>query len=199
MKVTEIDNFFNKLSKHYPKPAEIIIIGGAAAAIMGGVRPTLDIDFEVALAEMPVESIAFMQSIGKVEEDTGIKAQFAEDVDHWSEITLLDYRNKKKLYKTFGAINVWILEPEYWSIGKVGRFWDHDIQDMIAVFTNEQPQPEKLAQTWIRALRTSPLSSSIFPVKKQMIYFFETYGKKIWGNKFDKQKILGYFSEKPYS
>lgn len=172
----------------------MIIIGGAAAALMGSVRPTLDIDFEVSLEKSSIRWEIFENAIRQTESDTGIKAQFAEDVDRWSEITFLDYRDNKKLYKTFGKISVWIIDPVYWAIGKICRSWDHDIQDIIAVFKKVQPDPERTARIWLKALTMSPRSSALFSAKKQMIYFFEKYGKKIWGSKFDKETITSILS-----
>lgn len=190
MKIRDIDNFFTKLSKNYDGHADVVIVGGAAAALMGGVRPTLDIDFEVRLEKSLNGWEIFGKAIRKTEEETGIKAQFAEDITHWSEITLLDYKDRKKLYKTFGNISVWILDPVYWAIGKISRSWDHDILDIIAVFKKEQPDPERTARIWLEALRESPRSSALFSTKKQIVYFFEKHAEKIWGDKFNKEAIL---------
>lgn len=188
MKLKDIDNFFNGLSKSFKSKADIILIGGAAAAVLGGARPTLDVDFEARLSN-PDEWEIFQQAVNDSVKKSGVNAQFAEEIERWSEITLLDYRQHKKLYKKFGNITVWILDSKYWSIGKIARYWDQDVQDILAVFKIEKPDPRETLQIWKRALGRSPKSSSLFLVKKQIIHFFSTHGKQIWGHKFDSSEI----------
>ncbi len=71
-------------------------------------------------------------------DETGIQANYAEDIDRWGMVTLLDYRNNTKLYKKYGKLALWVLDPAYWSIGKMTRFIDPDIQDMIQVFRKKK-------------------------------------------------------------
>ena len=47
MKGSKIDFFFSELDREFRKPAEVIVTGAACAALMGYVRPSADIDFEI--------------------------------------------------------------------------------------------------------------------------------------------------------
>jgi len=189
MKPLDVDAFFSQLSQTYKSKAEIVLIGGAAAAILGGTRPTQDVDFEVKLAK-PSEWEIFQQAVIDTVKKTGIKAQFAEKVEQWSQITLLDYREQKRLYKKFNQITVWVLDPIYWSIGKIARYWDQDVQDILAVFKVAKPNAWEVAKVWKKALVKSPKSSLLFLVKNQIKHFFINHGKTVWGPNFDGAEII---------
>ncbi len=81
------------------------------------------------------------------------------------------------------------MDPFYWSIGKITRFWDQDLQDLMEVFGNLKPDPLKVAALWQKALKKSPKSSTLFLVKRNALYFFETFGPKLWGRSFSLVKI----------
>ncbi len=76
----------------------------------------------------------FFQGVGKKNLRTGIAAQYAEDIDRWSSIALMDYKKHVYLYQRFGSIEVCLMEPAYWAIGKLSRYLDQDIQDLAHVF-----------------------------------------------------------------
>ncbi|MFQ5681351.1 MAG: hypothetical protein ACE5GG_04810 [Candidatus Omnitrophota bacterium] len=192
MKAKDIDLFFASLSKKWPRRAKIRLLGGAGSLLMGGARPTLDIDFEVIftrdLAEKDKQG--FQAAVEKTKQETGIAAQFSEDIDRWSQISLLDYRRHASLYERFRNIWVYILNPEYWSIGKITRYWDQDIQDMFAVFKRMKTNPVSLLEVWAAAISKSPVSSQLLFVKRHIRHFFVTFGKEIWGKGYPRKEIL---------
>ena len=47
MKRQDLDQFFRELSARWRYPTRILLIGGAGSLVLGGVRPTFDVDFEV--------------------------------------------------------------------------------------------------------------------------------------------------------
>ncbi|PIQ88925.1 MAG: hypothetical protein COV72_05775 [Candidatus Omnitrophica bacterium CG11_big_fil_rev_8_21_14_0_20_42_13] len=191
MKPKDIDLFFNRLSENFSGNVKIIILGGAGSLLMGGKRPTLDIDFEVRFNDGEnIDRVKFQEAIKKTTQTTGISAQFSEDAERWSEISLSDYSEHLKTYKAFKNIAVYFLEPEYWSIGKISRYWDQDIQDMIAVFKHENIGPINLLAVWTTAISQSPLSSQLFSAKKHIFHFFKTFGRKIWDKDYPEEKIL---------
>lgn len=182
-----IDRFFLNLSCQLGQPATVILIGGAAALLLGGARPTEDIDFAIK-GKGPADRLA--DAISTARNQTGVKTEYAEDIERWSMLTLLDYRKHTRFYKAFGSLRVEILEPEYWSIGKVGRYYDSDIEDMIVVFKNQKIKVDDLLSVWKKSLEKSPLSDELFHFKKHVIHFLNTYGVQIWGGKFYPVDIL---------
>lgn len=189
MKKNNSDLFFEELASKWKAPVKIILIGGAAAQIFGVNRSTVDVDFEVALLDKTQAWNEFDAVVKDTEKITGIKAEFSDNIDRWSEISFLDYRKHLHHYKDYQKIKVYILEPGYWSIGKISRYWDSDILDMLHVFKKEKTDPVYLAKLWMQALRSSSPSSQLFNVKKNATHFFITYGKEIWGRKFPEEEI----------
>ena len=194
MKRDDLDRFFSELASRWTHPTTVRLLGGAGSLVLGGARPTMDVDFEVHVHSPKASWESFEDAMRATMAETKIGAQYAESVDRWSQITFLDYRRHTRSVKQFGAIEVRVLEPGYWSIGKIGRYWDQDIQDMIAVFTREQPDPVELARLWSRAIAESPRSTQLSLVKRQALHFFETFGRRIWGDAFSIERIHHVFT-----
>lgn len=193
----DLERFFEDLASRWPHPTTILLTGGAGAFVLGGSRPTDDVDFEVRFHKPETSWEAFAAEVKNTSEQTGIGAQYAESIDRWSQITLLDYRDHTTLVKRYGAIEVRVLNPLYWSIGKISRFYDQDAQDLIAVFRQHQPDPIAVARLWARTLRESPRSTQLKLTLDHALYFFKMHGKAIWGEAFSMASIQEVFSPKP--
>lgn len=190
----QIDDFFKTLGAELRQDARAILTGAAAGTILGSERPSLDIDFEVELKGTDEADWEGLESaVRKTVEKTGIYANYAEDIDRWGMVTLLDYKKNTRPYKKYGNLAVRVLDPAYWSIGKMTRFIDPDIQDMIQVFRKKKTPPLRLARVWGRALSESPRSTALAGFRRQVESFFESYGKKIWGRTFDPAGAIRQF------
>ncbi len=190
----QIDRFFKILDAEFRQDAKVILTGAAAGTILGSKRPSMDIDFALELKNLSDQNWRQLESaIRKAIDKTGIKANYAEDIDRWGMITLLDYKNHTKLYKKYGKLDLRVLDPAYWSIGKMTRFIDPDIQDMIEVFRNKKISPFSLAKVWGKALSESPKSTALARFRRQVESFFESYGTKIWGRSFNATKAIRQF------
>jgi hypothetical protein len=190
----QIDRFFNIVDAEFRQDAKVILTGAAAGTIWGSTRPSMDIDFAIELKSFNEQVWKQLESaIRKAIVETGIQANYAEDIDRWGMVTLLDYRNNTKLYKKYGKLALWVLNPAYWSIGKMTRFLNPDIQDMIQVFRKKKFPPARLAEVWGKAFRASPRSTALTRFRRQVESFFESYGTKIWGRSFNSTKALRQF------
>lgn len=185
MRAEQIDQFFAIVADELPRPARVIITGAAAGALWGHVRPSLDIDFAImparkgALAWETIE-----EAVERAKQRTGIAASYAIDFDRWGAISLLDYRRHTARYKTFGALTVELLDPAYWSIGKLTRFYEPDVDDLVAVLTHRRIRSEPLLRLWGTALRKSPPSSDRTLFKAHVESFLRLHGARIWGAAF---------------
>jgi hypothetical protein len=190
----QIDRFFKILDAGFKKEAGIILTGAAAGTILGSVRPSVDIDFAAEIKK-PGKSQwkEFDSAVSRAVAQTGIQANYAEDIDRWGMITLLDYRKNTTVLKKYEHLTLSVLKPEIWSIGKVTRFIDPDIKDMIQVFRKTKTSPIRLADTWGKALKKSPRSTALTRFRRQVEGFFKSYGKKIWGRNFNVMKTIGQF------
>jgi len=182
-----IEHFLAVFARELDRPARAYVTGAAAAALWGRVRPSLDVDMGVELLgpSDPDGWPAVDTAVDRTTRLTGIPANVAEDIDRWGMITLLDYRRSSRRYRQLGKLDVRLLHPINWSIGKLTRFLDSDIRDVTAVFRGKKVAPIQAARMWGRALRASPPSSTQFQFRRNVAAFFTTQGRTIWGRTFD--------------
>lgn len=194
MNKKNINDFFSKLSQNSKKikgGMKIFLTGAAAGNLLGGARPSLDIDFAVSCARKHFADA--QNAIERTSAVSGIAVNFSEDIDRWSQITFLDYKRHATPYRRFGEVVVMLLEPAYWSIGKIARYLDPDVNDLVNVFKKQRVPALRLAKLWGKALARSPRSSASFSFKTHVEHFFRTYGRVIWGNKFSPDEYIAVF------
>jgi hypothetical protein len=192
LKPTDIDLFFEDLSRRVTRPLQILLTGGAAAILQGTSRATFDIDFELRLAKGGDWDLV-QRAIEETSTATGIAAQYSDDIDQWSSIALPD--KKSRLYRRFGKIEVRILAPALWAIGKLARYLSSDIHDLRIVLRAADTRPQSTVKVWGTALGISPLSSSQATFRKQVENFIEQNAKAIWGTDTDPEKLKRIFLE----
>jgi len=189
-----IDRFFQILAKEFDQPATIILTGAAAGSLLGHIRTSRDIDFAVQPASRDARTWQRLAAaIDHAMRQVGIEANYAEDIDRWSSITLLDYRRHTTAYRRFGKLQVRVLDPIYWAIGKIGRYLDIDVSDVVAVLTRHRVPFGRAVAVWGRALRLSPRSAAVFQFRRQLEHFLRTYGRAIWGRTFDAGAAIRQF------
>jgi hypothetical protein len=184
MKARDVHRFFEELNRRIDVPIRVVLTGGAAALLQGVTRATQDIDFELKLLKAAAPNWERVQNaIEETGRVTGITPQYAEDIDRWSSIILPG--KKSRLYSKIGKVEVRLLDPAYWAIGKFTRYLSSDIEDLRAVFRHTGIDPYSLAKLLGKALGFSPASSSQNMFRKQVESFFDTYAHDTWGSKVD--------------
>jgi hypothetical protein len=194
MKPRQIENFFRVFASELAAPATVYLTGACAAALWGGVRPSQDIDFGLRLP--PRSKTTWAHVYAAVERSTvatGIPASVAEDIDRWGMITLLDYQATSKSYTTFGKLDVRLLEPAHWAIGKLTRFLEPDIIDIVTVFKRRKVMPLPALDLWGRALRSSPPSTAHYQFRRNVETFVGLHGRAAWGAKFSVATAIAAF------
>lgn len=195
MNQNQIDKFFQALSQRLKEVTtgkiKIILTGAAAGILLGGNRPSIDIDFDLNCNKRYLKDVE--DAIKQTSDITGIAVNFSEDIDRWSQITFLDYKKHTIPYKTFGVVEVSILSPSYWSIGKITRYLDTDVDDLVKVLKSNSIPPVELAALLGEALLKSPRSSASFAFRMHVEHFFKTYGKSIWGENYNQNECLEVF------
>jgi hypothetical protein len=189
-----IDRFFAILARELGVAGRVYVTGAAAAALWGRARPSVDIDFGI---ELRTNSAGWWSkaeaAVTRTSRLTGIPASAAEDIDRWGMITLLDYRRSSRLYRRFGALEVRLLDPTRWAIGKITRYLDSDLRDVTSVFKQKKVAAAAAGHTWGRALRASPRSTSQFQFRQNVERFFVERGPSIWGRRFDSGTAIHRF------
>jgi hypothetical protein len=197
VKTGDIDRFFDDLGRRIDRPVQVLLTGGAAGILQGTERATLDIDFEIRLkravhgsrAGDPWEAV--QKAIADTARATGITPQYDEDIDNWSSIALPSKRSR--LYRRFGKVEVRILDPALWAIGKLTRYLSTDIQDLRVVLKNSKTSPAAAVKLWGNALGISPASSSQPAFRKQVETFLDRYSGEIWGTTVDSAELKRLF------
>jgi hypothetical protein len=185
---SQLDQFLTELASRWNKPLRLILTGAWAVVPWTSVRATYDVDFEVnGLDAADAEDFgAATRAAGNV---VGLVAEYTTDLDRWGMITMLDYRDHTHAYKRVGQLDVQVLDPKHWSIGKINRFIDTDIHDLICVFTAIRIDPLELAQFWQQAICSSIVSTQQLSTKKHARDFFKQYGKEIWNDALSLQQV----------
>lgn len=187
MRQAVIEGFFKELDRALGAPADVILTGAAAGALWGNVRPSLDIDFEIRLkgAGKAKGPSLLEGAVQKASRETGLAANYSEDIGRWSMIDFLDYRKTALRYKKIGRLEVRLIAPDYWTLGKMARFLEIDIRDLVKIIKKKRLAPGPLARLWGRSLRRSPRSLASGQFRDHVIYFFNRHGKSAWGPGFD--------------
>ena len=189
-----IERFFQTLAQEFEGPAALILTGAAAGALWGHIRPSQDVDFAVQLGgRRPTRWEQFQQAVDRTAQRTGIQVNYAEDIDRWGSITLLDYRRHTTPYRRFGPLTIRLLDPIYWSIGKLDRYYDLDVNDAVAVLKRRRVPAASVIRVWANALRASPRSTSLAQFRNQVEHFLRAHGRTVWGRRFDPDAALRQF------
>ena len=185
MRSPQADKFFRALAKQLDEPVAVFLTGAVAGTIFGNVRSSADIDFAIEPKRKGKGRWNKIDgALRRTSRATGITVQYARDIDRWGMISLLDYREKAARYRRFGHLDIRILNPAHWAIGKFTRYLEQDVQDLIAVLKKKKITPAELAKTLGKALKQSPPSSQGFQFRQHVEYFFSEYGRKVWGARF---------------
>lgn len=190
MRKRQIDFFFRELDKTLGLKAEVILLGASAGSLMGHIRPSFDIDFEIRTERKVRNKREFQEKMIEVSRKAGVAVNFSEDVGHWSMVNYLDYRQTALPYRKFGKLNVKLIAPEYWTIGKMARYYALDAKDVAAIIRKQRLRPTPLVRLWKRALESSDLSLELGQFKKHIAHFLKSYGRRLWGKTFDSEKLI---------
>jgi hypothetical protein len=183
MKIRDIQRFFEELDRRIDMPVRIILTGGAAAILQGVQRATYDIDFEIQLIKAGTEAVKkldlLQKAIAETGRVTGITPQYDEDIDQWNTIPFPTKKSQR--YALIGKVDVRLLDPGLWAIGKLTRFLATDVGDLRTVLKTGKTDPQKMARLWGAALGMSPSSNMQALFRRQVESFFDRYAHEIWG------------------
>ena len=185
-----IQRFFEALDRALQTFADIIVIGASAGTLMGHIRPSIDIDFEIRLKGGKHLDERQEQIIKEVALQSHLAVNYSENISRWSMIDFLDYRKTAVAYSKFGKLNVKLIAPEYWTIGKMARFSDFDISDIMKIVKIKKLSADKLIRVWARAFQSSDVSLEKGDFKKHVVYFLRYNGKRLWGKLFESDEAL---------
>lgn len=188
-----IDRFFTELDRELGKPAEIILTGAAAGSLLGQIRPSLDLDFEIQTFSRSLPKAEVAEAIQRASAKTGVAVNYSEEIGRWSMIDYLDYRRAAFPYRTIGRLRIRLMAPEHWTIGKMTRFFKIDLEDVLKIIKARKLKAEPLITFWGRALASSPLSLASGTFRDHVVSFLTDYGKSVWGKGFNAEEATTLF------
>lgn len=190
----EVARFFRILAKHMEEPVVVTLTGAAAGSAWGHVRASMDIDFGIEpRREREGNWERIEEAIRKTSLATGITAQFSRNIERWGMISIGDYQKHTLPYRTFGRVEVRLLSPAHWAIGKLNRYLEQDAADLRVVFRKQKPDLARTLRLWGKALRASPPSSSSFEFRQRVERFLAGEGRAIWGRDFESERAIRAF------
>lgn len=188
-----IDQFFRTLSGEFKESAAILVTGASAASLWGPLPNSQELDFEIRLSGNHSSAWErFRSAINRTTQQTGIQANYAETIDRWSGLALLN-RRRPALHRKFSTLSVRLLEPVYWSIGKLGRYFEADVADVVDVFTRTRVSAPAALRVWGIALKESQSSGALPQFQGQVETFLRAHGRAIWGKTFDPDAAIARF------
>ena len=194
-----IDQFFLELDKRIKHPIRVILTGAMAGIVLGNIRPSMDIDFEIEFSSIDTISEDLKSEIETAIKETAKKvslpAEYTESIQGWSQISFLNYRETSTIYKKIGKIEVRILSAQHWSIGKMARYLELDEMDLVYVIKKCGLKWEELTMLWGEALKNSVRSDKSREFRDHVIDFLKSKGKAIWGETFDAESAMTSFKQ----
>ena len=190
----DLDRFLRSLARRVPCPVRLVLTGGGEAMVLGGIRPTGDLDFALVVAErFQTHWPAVEAAVAAARAEARIAVQYATDIDRWSSVSIPMARRRSRAFRRFGRLSVHLLEPTCWAVYKLTRYLDSDVEDLRAVLRRQRVAWRGLAHLCGESLRTSPRSTQLRLFRQQVEHFFRTYGGGVWGASFDPERAIGIF------
>jgi len=184
MKEKDIERFFRLLARELDWPAKVILTGAGASVFWGNTRPSVDLDFCLKVKGLQGPGWEKIHAaVKKTSNATGIPANYAEDIDRWGMISLLDYEKTARAHGKYGWLHLYLMDPVYWAIGKLSRYLESDEDDLKIVFKNERPSLSRCIKVWSKAVKKSPHSTSLDQFVRHVDHFLKTHGISIWGKR----------------
>jgi len=162
--------------------------------VLGGVRPTGDLDFALVVAErFGSQWPGIEAAVAAAREDAGIAIQYATDIDRWSSVSVPTARRRSRPLRRIGRLSVHVLDPACWAVYKLTRYLDSDVADLRAVLRRQRVPWRGLARLCGESLRSSPRSTQLRLFRQQVEHFFRTHGRHVWGQRFDPERAIDTF------
>lgn len=180
----DVERFARELARAHPGPVRLILAGGAAAAVYGHDRPTVDVDFEVGPPPGAVRNERWMRSfeaaLRRAAAASGASPQWTLDLSRWSEVALPHHRRRIRTWKRFGRTTVCVLDPVTFVVSKLRRGLAWDLEDVRAVIGKRRLGWRIMAVRCGEAFAASPFSAERPLFKSRVEQFLRQDGPALW-------------------
>ena len=190
----DLTRFFAALAARVPCRVTLVLTGGGEAMLLGGRRPTGDLDFGLSVAARDRHRWPDVETaVAAATAETGVAVQFSDDIDRWSSVSVPPAIRGSRRLRTVGRLSVCLLDPACWAVYKLARYLDADVEDLVAVLRHAHVPWSRLARFCGVALRSSPRSTQLILFRRQVEHFFRLQGATVWGKRFDAERAVRAF------
>jgi hypothetical protein len=192
LRPADLSRFLVALAERLSFPVRIVLTGGCEAMLLGGTRPTGDVDFGVVHPgekRWPAVEAAILEAAGAA----GVAVQYSTDIDRWSSVAIPPGRFTTTPFRRIGRLSVHLLAPRCWAVYKLARYLDTDLDDLRIVLRRAAVPPLALARLCGESLRASPRSTRLFVFRRHVEHFLTTHGPAVWGRSFDAARAIAAF------
>lgn len=145
--VSTIRTLLTEVGRRHAQPAQLLLLGGSALALLGSPRPTLDIDYvgddlHTNALQSTLEQVAYEM---KLEVEAVPIEQFIPMSD--------DVALRHRFVEQFADLEVYIFDPYTIALTKLDRGFDTDIEDVLFLLHNQIITLDQLAAAVEAALR----------------------------------------------
>lgn len=190
----DLSRFIAALAPRLRGPVKLTLTGGSEALLLGGKRPTGDIDFELRVSGRTKGRWTDVEAaVAAAATEAGVVVQYSADIDRWSPVAVPARRRGGRLHRRLGQLSVHLLDPACWAVYKLARYLDSDVEDLRAVLRRQRVSSDALARLCGTSLRTSPRSTQLFLFRKQVEHFFRNHGRAAWGRGFEADRAIAVF------
>lgn len=194
LKRSDLKKFFTALARRLPCPVKLVLTEGSEAMLLGGKRPTGDVDFGLVVATRSQGLWPEIEAaVAAAAREASVAVQYSSDIDRWSPIAIPSQKLRTQRYRRIGRLTIHLLDPNCWAIYKLARYLDSDIEDLTAVLARQKVSGLGLARLCGECLRSSPRSTHLFLFRQQVEHFLREHGARVWGKRFDIDRAIAVF------
>ncbi len=113
----EIAEFFRTLAQRYRKPASVFLLGASALALLGSLRPTLDIDYDVK--GTPEDMAELQKVIEKLAAEQKLELEYVP-IEEFIPLPE-SAASRHRLVGRFGELTGYVYDPYSIALSKVAR------------------------------------------------------------------------------
>ena len=157
---TNIEIFLKTVGERCEPESTLFLLGGGALEMLGGMRPTVDLDY----VGDDIQPNSLQQLMAQIADDLHIEIE-AVPIAEFIPLPL-GAKERAILVGKFGNLTVYIFDPYTIALSKLDRGFDTDIEDICFLIHRDLVEVDQLAEF----VETSALQADDFNLNPKAMY-----------------------------
>jgi hypothetical protein len=136
---SQIDRFLTAVGQRCEPDTNLYLLGGGALELLGGARPTIDLDY----VSDEKQSANLQDLLAQIADEMQIELE-AVPIAEFVPLPQ-DADNRAVFVGSFGNLTVYVFDPYTIALSKLDRGFDTDIEDILFLVQHQIITVEKLA------------------------------------------------------